>query len=371
MEDLRRQQQEDQERIRALEKQLNAMDVRYRQGLDGLRREVVHSQGCCDAVSDLQNRITDAERKISSASENFDVLQNRLDKEFSGGGDSRNNENSGFRGGGFGAGSGIGGGARDVVVTVDLLDNRLKDLERRVNNTVQQTEQSCSYLENDLKDYFHRELGDLRTVFLDRFDDQAFRIADVELDLGLVKDRVNDHNKKVLKLENSTSLLSRRVEECGCLGSEGGGGKSPPPGDRASGGGRWGVGGEEGPVGGGEAGGETGGEEGGPAGGGTSGGGTRGEERENTTEKSLEWRVVANEDQIRHFNTRLKDLSVSGDSLHDKVRYRFITISYILIDSYNHLVMFEENQIIAVRGELQITNKKKETDSYQHETTVH
>ncbi|CAN9506565.1 unnamed protein product [Ophioblennius macclurei] len=37
------------------------------------------------------------------------------------------------------------------------------------------------------------------------------------------------------------------------------------------------------------------------------------------TEKSLEWRVVANEDQIRHFSTRLRDLSVSGDSLYDKV----------------------------------------------------
>lgn len=36
--------------------------------------------------------------------------------------------------------------------------------------------------------------------------------------------------------------------------------------------------------------------------------------------KSLEWRVVANEDQIRHFNTRLRDLSVSGDSLQDQVR---------------------------------------------------
>lgn len=80
VEDLRRQQQEDRERIRALEKQLNAMDVRYRQGLDGLRREVVRSQGCCDTMNDLQNRVTDAERKISSASENFDALQTRLDR---------------------------------------------------------------------------------------------------------------------------------------------------------------------------------------------------------------------------------------------------------------------------------------------------
>lgn len=42
-------------------------------------------------------------------------------------------------------------------------------------------------------------------------------------------------------------------------------------------------------------------------------------------EKSLEWRVVANEDQIRHFNTRLRDLSVSGDSLQDQVRPAHLT----------------------------------------------
>lgn len=270
------------------------MDVRYQQGLDGLRREVMRPQGCCDTISDLQNRITDTERKISSTSENFDVLQNRLDKELSGrGGSSSNNGNSGFSGGGFSGGT---------VSGEDRVVNRLKDLERRINNTVQQTEQSCSYLENDLKDYFHRELGDLRTVFLDRFDDQAFRIADVELDVGLVKDRVSDHDKRLLKLGNNTSLLSWRLEECSCLGSKGGRGSSPRPGD-------WGDGA-------GGGGGTGRGATGGSRQGGLSG---TGGEKENTTEKSLEWRVVANEDQIRHFNTRLKDLSVSGDSLHDKV----------------------------------------------------
>ncbi|XP_045889164.1 EMILIN-1-like [Micropterus dolomieu] len=320
VEDLRRQQQADRESIRALEKQLNAMDARYRQGLDGLRREVERSQGCCDAVGDLQDRITDAERKISSASEDFDVLQNRLDKELSGGG-------GGFDGG-------VGGGRRDVVVTEDRLDGRLKDLERRINSTVQRTEQSCSYLENDLKDYFHRELGDLRAVFLDRFDDQAFRIADVELEVGLVKDRVSEHHKRLSKLENNTSLLSRRLEECGCGGSEGGGrgGGGGGRGDGGGttggdGGGRGDGGGTTGGDGGGrgDGGGTTGGDGGGRGdGGGTTGGGGgelfgMGGERKNTTEKSLEWRVVANEDQIRHFNTRLKDLSVSGDSLYDKV----------------------------------------------------
>ncbi|XP_051234081.1 EMILIN-1 isoform X3 [Dicentrarchus labrax] len=282
VEDLRRQQQQDRERIQALEKQLSAADVRFRQGLDALRGEVLRSQGCCDTVNDLKNRITDAERKISSASENFDVLQNRLDKELSGGAGS-NNENGGSR---------LGG--RGVVVTEDRLDNRLKDLDQRINNT---------------KQNFHRELGE-------RFDDQGYRISDVELDVGLVKDRVNEHDKKLSKLENNTSLLSWRLEECNCLKPEGRG-RSPPTGDQGDGGGRWGAGGGHTGRGGGRDLGTTGG---GTTGGGTQGGlsGTGGE-RENTTEKSLEWRVVANEDQIRHFNTQLKDLSVSGDSLNNKV----------------------------------------------------
>ncbi|XP_053722736.1 EMILIN-1-like [Synchiropus splendidus] len=300
VEDLRRQQQQDRERIRALEKQLSAMDIRYRQSLDGLRQEVVHSRGCCDLIADLQKRVTDTERKISSASENFDILQNRLDQQLPGRGGS--SESGGVKGN-------TGGGTWHGE---DHLVRRLKDLERRVNGTMEQTEQTCLHLENRLKDYFHRELGDLRTVFLDRFDDQAFRIADVELDIGLVKDRVTDNEKTLSDLENSTSILNGKLNECHCK-------------DRASGegGGRWdGPGGRgDGGRGDGEAGG--GGRGDGGRGDGGRGDGGRGDGEtgggENTTEKSLAWRVVANEDRIRHFNTKLKDLSVSGDSLYDKV----------------------------------------------------
>ncbi|KAK2854372.1 hypothetical protein Q5P01_007033 [Channa striata] len=279
VEDLQRQQQEDRERIQALEKQLNAINIKYQQSLDTLQRERTHSQGCCDTISDLTNRITDAERKLSLASEDFDVLQDRLNKEISGGGGgSSNSEN--------------GSGGKDTVVTEKWLDSQLKDLEQRFNDTVQRTEQSCSYLENDLKDYFQKELGDLRTVFLDRFDDQAFRIADVELDVVLVKDRVSNLDKILMKIKNNTSLINQRLQECSCGGSEGEE-RGADQGDRwvepgAKGGNRGGIFGIA-------------------------------AEGDNATEKSLEWRVVANEDQIRHFNTRLKDMSVSGDSLQDKV----------------------------------------------------
>uniref|UniRef100_A0A3P8QWR1 EMI domain-containing protein n=1 Tax=Astatotilapia calliptera TaxID=8154 RepID=A0A3P8QWR1_ASTCA len=323
VEDLRKQQQQDRERIRALEKQMNAMDVQYRQSLDGLRRDVVRSQGCCDIISDLQDRVTDAERKISTASENFDILQNRLDRELSGQG-----------GQGLPVGGETGGHGRDAMITEERLNNRLKDLERRVNSTMQKTEESCSYLENDVKDYFHRELDELRSVFLERFDDQADRIADVELDVEQVKNSIRDHDKRLSKLENTTSQMNWRLEKCGCVASEqGGGGEGRGRGDGGYGGGSWGAGGGgstgEGKEGGnrGDGGGTWGAGGGGSTGGGGRWGGTggglpgTGGERDNSTKKSLEWRVVANEDQIRHFNTQLKDLSMSGDSLYDKVSH--------------------------------------------------
>ncbi|XP_038865841.1 EMILIN-1-like [Salvelinus namaycush] len=267
VEDLRMQQQEIRERIQVLEKQLNAVDGRYRQNLDGLRQEVTRSQGCCNTVTDLKNRVTDAETKISSVSENYNVIQNRLDKELGSGGGSHGG--GGFGGGGFGPGGGgfgpnAGSGLPKVIE--DRLDSRLKDLERRVNSTVQHTEESCTLIENDLKDYFHRELGDLRTVFLDRFDAQGYRIEDIELDVGILKDRVSDHDKKLTRLENSTALLDKSLTDCGCGGLGGGAG---------------GV--------------------------------------VEDSVKSITWRVVANEDEIRRFDTRIKDLSVSGDSLMDKV----------------------------------------------------
>ncbi|XP_076011895.1 EMILIN-1b isoform X2 [Genypterus blacodes] len=359
VEDVRRQQQEDRERIRALEKQLSAFETRHRQGLDGLRREVVRSQGCCDSIDDLKHRMTDAERKISSASENYDGLQNRLDKVISGGGGrggevggggvvvgggggvggvggggSPNlNGNGGFGDGGFGGQGGNTGVGKDTVVTEDRMNNLLKDLERRVNNSIQRTEESCSYLENDLKDYFHRELGDLRTVFLDRFDDQGYRISDVEMDVGQVKDRVSDQDKRLTRLENTTALQNRRLDDCACGGGGGGigggigggtGGGSGGP-NRGGTGGTGGSGGRGGTTALGGSGGTIGGVGGGGGGRERGEGGTGGRlpgsggEIDAGTEKSLEWRVVATENDLHHFNTRLKDLSVSGDSLHDKV----------------------------------------------------
>lgn len=297
VENLLRQQQKDQERIGALEKQLNLLDVQHSQIVQTLRQDVQRSQACCDAVGDLQTRISQNERKISSAVESLDGVQTHLERALSG------QVGSASGGGGLPAGGATGGGV------LGGLGHQLKDLEQQMNKTWLHTQQSCSNMKNELKNSVHRELEGLRAHFLDRFDYQSSRITAAETDLGLLKDQLDNQHQKLLNLENDTSLLAWRIRTCGCFESENGeGGRSPPhggyPGNKTGG---WPEGGK------GDAPGQVGG-----AGGGNEQG--KGGERADTTEKSLEWRVVANEKQIRYFSTRLKDLSVSGDSLSSKVR---------------------------------------------------
>ncbi|XP_038162530.1 EMILIN-1-like isoform X14 [Cyprinodon tularosa] len=270
VEDLRRQQEEDRERIRALEKQLNAADVRYRQDLARLQQEVQRSQRCCSSIDDLQRRVSDAENKISVSSENLYNLLNSLDSSrtdgTSNGGESKGGEPA------------VGEGTRDGGVK-----NLLKDLELHINTGVQQTEKNCSYLEKDMKDYVHKQVDDLRTVLLDRFDDRTFRIQDVELEVEQVQKEMSDHNERLSELENRTSATSRRIEECGCGGSNGGGGQGGGGGGVTGSGGSGGTGGGvtgSGGTGGGTTGsGGTGGgttESGGTGGGVTGSGGTGG-----------------------------------------------------------------------------------------------
>uniref|UniRef100_A0A8C7XHN0 Elastin microfibril interfacer 1b n=1 Tax=Oryzias sinensis TaxID=183150 RepID=A0A8C7XHN0_9TELE len=298
VEDLRHRQEEDRERIRSLEKQLNVMDALYQQNFNRLRDEVLHLQGCCDNLRDLQNRVSNVERKITAASEDFDTLLHRFETEFS--------TSSGSSGPNRGSTGSAGGAGQGTVVLEGGLNSQLKDLERRFNSSVHQTEQSFSHLEKDLKNYFYKELGDLKRTVLDQSNIQVFVVADMEK-------RMDNHSNRLVKLEKSASFITQKLEECGCGGSEEGTREdSKRDGEKPLQKGKPG----ESPVGRGDGDGGTEdvtGEGGGGRFYGTGGG------IENTTVKSLEWRVVGNENRIRHFNTRLKDLSVSGDSLHNKV----------------------------------------------------
>ncbi|KAI1895854.1 hypothetical protein AGOR_G00111050 [Albula goreensis] len=253
VEDLRRQQQEDRDRIRALEKLVNSMDQRHRQMLDNLRKEVSRSQTCCNSLTDLGRRLDHVEKKMSSTLDAYDTLQDRLDRQFPGTLGERR-RCSGDRG---------------------QFNGRLRDLEKRLNDTVRRAEESCGNSGADLQDSFERRLSDVQDEVHDRLDDQQNRITGLEKDTRTLEDTISNHGNRLARLENSTAHIDRKLTSLESTCKETCGSKSTQ---------------EEG--------------EGDGAGGAV---------------KSLQWRVIANEHEIRSFDTRLKDLSVTGDSLMDKV----------------------------------------------------
>lgn len=246
MEDLRRQQQEDRERIQALEKLLSSMDQHLRQSLDISRSETQRSQACCNTVTELERRLSDVEVRVTSTASKCDTIKGRLDKELAGAG---------------------GGKGR---VTEDRLNGRLREMEKRVNNTVRKVEQRCTNSGNNVKDSVQRDVTLLRNNVLSRLDDHSFKIGKIELDVSVLGDTVRDHSRRLSQVENITTFLDRRLTSLTQMCNE------------------------------------------------TCGPNGNGRKTDDTV-KTLEWRVVSNEEEIQKFDTRLKDLSVSGDSLFDKV----------------------------------------------------
>lgn len=246
VEDLRRQQQEDRERIQALEKLVSSLDQHLRQSLDISRSETQRSQACCNTVTELERRLSDLEVRVTSTSNKCDAVKGRLDKELAGAG---------------------GGRGR---VTEDRLNGRLREVEKRFNNTVRKTEQRCTNIGSNMKDTVQRDVTQLRNMVFNRLDDHGYKIGKIELDLAVLGDTVTDHTRRLNQAENVTAVLDRRLTSIARLCNE------------------------------------TCGRHG-------------GDQNTEDTVKTIQWRVVANRDEIQKFNTRLKDLSVSGDSLMDRV----------------------------------------------------
>lgn len=246
VEDLRRQQQEDRERIQGLEKLISSLDVHLRQSLDISRSETQRSQACCNTVTELEKRLSGLEVSVTSTANKCDTIKGRLDKEL----------------------PGTGGGKGRV--TEDRLNGKLRELEKRVNNTVRKTEQRCTNTGNNVKDNVQRDVTQLRNMVLSRLDDYNFKIGKIELDVSVLGDTVTDHSRRLSQLENITTFLDRRLtsttnmcnETCGPNGKD---------------------------------------------------------RKTDDTVKTLQWRVVANQDDIKKFNTKLNDLSVTGDSIIDRV----------------------------------------------------
>lgn len=246
VEDLKRQQQEDRERIQGLEKLISSMDQHLRHSLDVSRSETRRSQACCDTVTELEKKTSALEVRVASTSNKCDVVKGRLDKEL----------------------AGTGGGRGRV--TEDRLTGRLRELEKKVNSTLRKTEQRCTNTGNNVKDSAQRDVTQLRNMVLSRLDDHGFKIDKLELDVAVLGHTVTDHSRRLGQLGNITVLLDTRLTSTANMCNE------------------------------------------------TFGPNGKGRKTDDTV-KTLEWRVVANQEDIHKFNTRLDDLSVSGDSLVDRV----------------------------------------------------
>ncbi|KAM6914937.1 EMILIN-1-A [Xenentodon cancila] len=238
VEDLRQQQEDDRERIRALEKQISSMH----QHLEVVRSETVRTQTCCSSVTELEKRLSDVDIRVRSTADKCDTVKGWLDKELAG-----------------------TGGTKGRVT-----EDRLRDIEKRMNNTMRKTEQRCTNTGNNLKDTVQRDVTQLRNVVLSRLDDHSFKIGKIELEVDALGHTVRDHSRRLSQLENITTFLDRRLTTTTSLCNE------------------------------------------------TCGRGGKGQATDETV-KTLEWRVVANQEEIQKFNTKLNDLSLTGDSLIDRV----------------------------------------------------
>lgn len=231
VESIQQQQQEDRERIRALEKQVSVMEQHHRQTVEVLQRELAHSQRCCDSIVDLNRRVDALEKKLNSNGGKYDVLHGQTEKE--------------------------------------KLNSRLRDLERRLNGTVRKAEQKCSHMENSMKELLQREIRKMRTS-VNQNHDHGIRIFNTERDMRDLKDSTEDHKDRITELENKTSVFENKLtsavglcaDTCAAQGQD---------------------------------------------------------KKIEDTVKTLEWKVIANKEDIQRFDTRLKDLFVSGDSMISRI----------------------------------------------------
>lgn len=150
----------------------------------------------------------------------------------------------------------------------EKLNSRLRDLERRFNGTVRKTEQKCSHTETVMKEFVQREINQMKNSILNRGDDHGSKISTMEVDVQNLRDTIKDHKFTLEQLDIKTSDLDSKLKATINLCSETCGPKGSETAD---------------------------------------------------TVKSLEWKVIANEKDIKTFDTKLKDLSVSGDSILNRI----------------------------------------------------
>ncbi|MBN3270503.1 EMIL1 protein, partial [Polyodon spathula] len=186
---LRKQQEEDRDRIRGLEKLINSVDQRNKQVMDIVQKHVSSSSNqplrdCCAQVDQIEHKVSDVDRKLHSVSEAYDVLNGRLDNEFE---------------------------KDDILNRKEKTNALLEDLESRLNMTERNIEEHCLFVQTELKGYIHKEINDLRNEFNDRFDENGAKISNIVQNLDSLKDIIVDHGKGLDKVFILTSDMENQL----------------------------------------------------------------------------------------------------------------------------------------------------------------
>lgn len=139
-EGLRRQQAEDRERMRGLEKLISSVDQRNREAVESIQRHVSGLAGrlakdCCSQLDELRGWVGELEQRLGGVSGSFTMLNERLDHELAGLAP---------------AGAGQGG---------QVLEGRLAEMERHLNTTQRRLEQHFAQRQPHLHSLLAGELS--------------------------------------------------------------------------------------------------------------------------------------------------------------------------------------------------------------------
>ncbi|XP_053878057.1 EMILIN-1 [Malaclemys terrapin pileata] len=182
-EGLRRQQAEDRERMRGLEKLISSVDQRNREAVESIQRHVSGLAGrlpaeCCSQLDELRGRMGDLERRLDGVSGSFTMLNERLDHEL-----------AGLEPAGAGRG-------------------RLVEVERRLNATQRSLEEHDAHLHSQLAGELSGRLsgaeGELANVAgqLSGFQGHVHQaLANLSQDVETLKDSVAQSVAVVMELQ--------------------------------------------------------------------------------------------------------------------------------------------------------------------------
>ncbi|XP_029452159.1 LOW QUALITY PROTEIN: EMILIN-1 [Rhinatrema bivittatum] len=157
IEGFRKQQDEDRDRMRGIEKLISSVDQRNREAVENIQKHVTGltthmPTDCCAQVDDLRKKVGEVERKVISMSSSYIDLNGRLENE-------------------------LGGKHKDDAPQVDqAVNSRLENIEGRMNTTQRSLEEHYYHYSEELRNYIQDEINKMKNEIGDRMNGNEEKI---------------------------------------------------------------------------------------------------------------------------------------------------------------------------------------------------